>query len=277
MKITDAAGTAAILTPPLTMAEHRPPLYGSDRYPVADLKATYKAPKSARLYGPNGMPSAALINSLPDSVVLVHCSYKGPTDVAAVKAALTGARRPGRRIVVEPIHEMNRAVKNGGPTPAAYKALYDPLAATVRALDPSGEELGLIQTFMGWAARHLTTDRAWQLFARDDVDLIGVDLEWDDSLGTTAYPTPEALQAIAYQIRDAHPAKKPLTIPELAWRRLAYDTSGADEAKLYVDQCAYADDNDVYAVNIYDTDGSTGPYKLLAGSPALAAAQKIIG
>lgn len=276
LKITDAAGVTATLTPPLTMAEHVPTLFGSDRSPMADLKATYQSPKFARVYGPNGMPSAAALNAVPDSVKLIHASFKGTTVPAAVKTALIGARRPGRRIVVETIHEMDRAVKNGGPTPAAYHANFQPLSDVVKALDPSGEELGLIQTFMGWAQRH-APDRGWRQFARDDVDLIGVDIEWDSTFGSTAYPTPAPLQAIAFEIRAAHPAKVGLTYPEYAWPRLVGDTTGAGEAEFYVEHCDYADANDVVAMGIYDFDGSTGKYRLLDGSPALAAAKKIIG
>jgi hypothetical protein len=276
VKITDAAGATARLTPPLTLAEHTPPMYGSDRWPMADLKAAYKAPAFARIYGGAGMPSAAELNSVPASVRLLHVSYKGTTQPAAVRASLQAAQRPGRRIVIETLHEMDRAVKNGGPTATAYHQNYQPLSDVVKALDPTGEQIGLIQTFMGWAQRH-APDRAWRQFARDDVDLIGVDIEWDSTFGSSAYPTPAALQAIALQIRDAHPAKAGLIYPEFAWPQLASDTSGTGLADFYIEHCDYADDNDLVAVGIYDFDGSTGKYRLPDGSPAFAAVQKVIG
>jgi len=276
MKIIDAAGATATMTPPLSLAEHLPTLFGSDRYPMADLKATYKTPRVARIYGPTGMPLGADLNAVPDSVTLIHVSFKGPTQPAAVKAALQVARRPGRRIVIETLHEMDRAVLKGGPTPTAYHANYQVLADTVRALDPTGTELGLIQTFMAWAQRH-APDRGWRQFARDDVDLVGVDIEWDSTFGTSAYPKPDPLQAIALEIRDAHPAKAPLTYPEYAWPQQPFDTNGTGLAEMYIEHTDYADTNDVYAMNIYDTDGTTGKYKLATGSPALAAVQKIIG
>jgi hypothetical protein len=128
---------------------------------------------------------------------------------------------------------------------------------------------------MGYAARHGIGDRAWKLFARDDVDVVGVDLEWDDKLGTAAYPTPAAFQAIGLEI--AAFKGKPLAYREFAWRQLDYDKTGADLAQWYRDQAAYAVAQKVWAMSIYDTDGSTGNYRLLDGSPALTAAKKIIG
>jgi len=276
--VTDGTGkTVAALDPVTTKPYVYPPIWGSDYQPVVSLTARFPGARYTRVYGPHGMPTAAALNAVPHPVILVGASFKGDTDPVAVTASLQAARRPGRLLLVETIHEMNRSIEHGGPTPAAYHANFDKLAAVVRKLDPSGDELGLTQTFMGYAARHPDPGREWEHFARTDVDFVGVDLEWDDKLGTIAYPTPAALQGIALTIRDNHPARKPLLYPEFAWRQLAYDTAGTGLAKFYADQAAFAAAHQVYAMAFYDTNGTTGPYRLLDGSPALATVKKIIG
>lgn len=269
-------GQAVMLDPIATEPYVYPMLLGSDYQPVADLDERFPGAKYTRVYGPHGMPGAAALNAVPAGVELVHASFHGATDQAAVRASLTAARRPGRFIITETLHEPNRAVKNGGPTPAAYHANYDLLAEVVRDLDPHGDQLGLVQTMMGWAARHLTGDRAWKNFIRKDVDFVGVDLEWDsESFGTTAYPAPAPFQAIALAIRDY--AGKPLIYPEFAWRRLSTDPSGIGCGQFYRRQVAYAQAQEVFAMAIYDTNGTTGAYRLLDGSPELAVARELIG
>jgi hypothetical protein len=274
--VTDVHGRTVACDAPITAAPYvYPPLFGADYQPVADLTKRYPGARYTAVYGPRGMPSAAAINAVPASVTVVSVSFKGAPDPAAMKASLTAARRDGRLILVEGFHEFNRSRANGGPLAADYHRDMDVIVKTVRALDPSGDQLGTTQTYSGYAARHLTGDRAWKLFARDDVDVVGVDLEWDDKLGTAAYPTPEALQAIALDIRAY--AGKPLAYREFAWRRLAYDTNGAILTHWYTEQAAFAVAQKVWAFSIYDTDGSTGKYRLLDGSPELAAVKKIIG
>jgi hypothetical protein len=277
--VTDGANRTYRMPVPVTVVNDPPArtLFGADYTPVADLTKRYPGAKYTAVYGPHGMPTAVALNAVPRSVALVGVSFKGSTDPAAVTTSLQAARRADRLILVETLHEMNRSTEHGGPTPAAYHANFDRLATVVRKLDPTGEELGLTQTFMGYAARHPEPGREWDKFARDDVDFVGVDLEWDDKLGTKAYPTPPALQGIALEIRDHHPAKRPVIYREFAWRQLAYDTTGRDLAQFYIDQAAYAVAHQVYAFSIYDTDGTTGQYRLPDGSPALAAAKQIIG
>lgn len=276
--VTDGLGRVYHLPDPVKVEPYVwPTLFGSDYQPMADLTKRYPGAKSTRVYGPTGMPSAAKINQVPTGVILVGVSFHGPVVPAAVRAAIDGARRPGRLILVEPLHEMNRSTAHGGPTPAQYHRDFDALAAVVLAEDPTGEQVALTQTYMGYAARHPEPGREWDKFTRDDVAFVGVDLEWDAKLGTARYPTPPALQGIALEIRDNHPAKVPVIYPEFAWRRLPYDTTGRDCAQFYVDHAAYAVANQVYAVNIYDTNGTTGAYRLLDGSPELATVKKIIG
>lgn len=274
--VTSGTGNTVLLPDPITTKPFvYPTMFGADYQPVADLAKRFPGARYTAVYGPHGMPTAAAINAAPASVTVVSVSFKGAPDPAAIKASLTGARRDGRLILVEGLHEFNRSRENGGPLAVDYHKDMDVIVKTVRALDPSGEQLGTTQTFMGYAARHGTGDRAWKLFARDDVDVVGVDLEWDDKLGTTAYPTPAAFQQIALDIRAY--TGKPLAYREFAWRQLAYDKTGADLAKWYASQAAYAVAQQVWAMSIYDTDGSTGQYRLLDGSPALTAAKKIIG
>ena len=276
--VTDGAGKTYRMPAPVTVVEDpRTTLFGADYTPVADLAKRYPGARYTAVYGPTGMPTAAKLNAVAASVTVLGVSFKGATDPAVVTASLNGARRPGRLILVEPLHEMNRSTKKGGPMPDAYHRDYDKLAAVVRKLDPTGEELGLTQTYVGYAARHPEAGREWDKFARDDVDFVGVDLEWDSTLGTTAYPTPAALQGIALTIRDQHPAKCPVIYREFAWRQLPSDIDGRGLADFYVRQAAYAVANRVWAMSIYDTNGSTGQYRLLDGSPALAAVKKIIG
>lgn len=274
--VTDGRGSSINLLNPVKTAPYvYPTMFGADYTPAADLTKRYPGARYTAVYGPHGMPTAAAINAVPASVQVVSVSFKGAPDPATMKASLTGARRDGRLILVEGFHEFNRSRANGGPLAADYHRDMDVIVKTVRALDPSGDQLGTTQTYMGYAARHLTGDRAWKLFARDDVDVVGVDLEWDDKLGTAAYPTPEALQVIGFEI--AAYVGRPLAYREFAWRRLAYDTNGAILAHWYAEQAAYATAKKVWALSIYDTDGSTGKYRLLDGSPELTAAKKIIG
>jgi len=274
--VTDGTGKTYRMPVPVTVvSDSHTTLFGADYTPVADLAKRYPGAKYTAVYGPTGMPTAAKLNAVPASVTVVSVSFKGTPDPAAIKASLTGARRDGRLILLEGFHEFNRSRANGGPLAVDYHRDMDVIAKTVRALDPSGEQLGTTQTYMGYAARHLTGDRDWKLFARDDVDVVGVDLEWDDKLGTTAYPTAAAFQAIGLEI--AAYVGRPLAYREFAWRQLASDPTGAGLAKWYVDQAAYAVAQKVWAMSIYDTNGSTGKYRLLDGSPALAAVKKIIG
>lgn len=274
--VTDANGKTYRLPAPVTIESYvYPPILGADFTPVEQLDERYPGVGYTRVYGPHGFPTAAALNAVPASVKLIGVSFKGVPDPAVITKSLTGARRDGRLILVEGFHEPNRSRANGGPLAADYHRDMDVIAATVRKLDPTGEQLGVTQTLMGYAARHLAGDRDWKLFVRHDVDYIGVDLEWDDRLGTTAYPSPEALQAIAWEIADY--AGVPLTIPELAWRQLASDPDGIGLGQFYVRQLAYAAQRGAFAVAVYDTDGSTGKYRLLDGSPALAAVKKIIG
>lgn len=274
--VTDGTGKTVLALDPVTTKPFvYPTMFGADYTPVEDLTERYPGACYTAVYGPHGFPTAAALNAVPDSVKVIGVSFKGDTDPAAITKSLTAARRPGRLILVETIHEMNRARKNGGPLAAAYHANYDKMAAVVRGLDPTGDELGLTQTWMGYAARHLTGDRTWSLFLRDDVDYVGCDIEWDDSFGDKAYPDPVGLQAIGLTI--AAKAGKPLIYREFAWRQLASDPSGIGLGQFYVRQAAYAVAQHVWAMSIYDTNGSTGAYRLLDKSPALAAAKTIIG
>lgn len=276
--VTDGSGHVVTVPAPVATAPYvYPMLRGADYQPVADLPKRYPGARYTAVYSSAGIPSAAKINAVPASVIVVGVSFHGAVDSAAVAATIDGARRPGRLILLEPIHEMNRSTANGGPTPSAYHADFDKLAAVVRREDPTGEQVGLTQTYMGYAARHPEAGREWERFARDDVDYVGVDLEWDAKLGTAKYPTPPALQGIALEIRAGHPAKCPVLYREFAWRQLAWDTDGRGLAQFYVDQDVYAVRNDVWAFSVYDTNGSTGKYRLLDGSPALAAVKKLIG
>jgi hypothetical protein len=274
LQITDAAGVTATLTAPLTIDEYVPStIFGGDRSPIDT--AVY-APGYTRIYGPNGMPTAAKLNGLPAGTVLVGVSYKGATNMAAVTAAIKGVKlNAGRLYVFESIHEMDRSVDNGGPAPADYHANYQPLSDTVRGLDPDGTHFGLTQTFMRYSQAHNRPARSWEQFYRPEVDFVGVDIEWDAAFGATSYPDPAKLLAIPLDIKRQ--TGKRLLLPELAWRQLAYDTSGVDLAKWYTDMAQACRDTGVYAAAFYDTDGSTGKYRLADGSPALAAVKKIIG
>jgi hypothetical protein len=274
IKVTDATGVTAALTPPLTFDEYvLPTIFGGDRSPI---DTSVYVPAYTRIYGPNGMPTAAKLNGLPAGTTLVGVSYKGTTNTAAVTAAIKGVKlNVSRLYLFEPIHEMDRAVDNGGPTPAAYHANYQPLSDTVRGLDPDGVHFGLTQTFMRYSQGHNRPARAWEQFYRPEVDFVGVDIEWDAAFGDTTYPDPAKLLAIPLDIKRQ--TGKRLLLPELAWRQLANDPSGAGLASWYTDMAQACRDAGVYAAAFYDTDGTTGKYRLADGSPALAAVKKIIG
>lgn len=246
-------------------------LFGADT-PSLSMTRTPHC-RYTRRYGGSGLTAAFIADILKTQALapdlLVHPSFKGPVNPTAIRSLMDQLKRP---IVLEGFHEFNRAVKNGGPTPEAYRADFQLIHDTVRA-HPNSRLVSLCQTVMRWAAVHLA-DRDWELFAMPELaDFVGVDVEWDaDAVpADKGYPVADDLFAKAFEIQAKF--GKPMLIPEWAWPQLVDDPQGYGLAAMNLDVARIcADSGVVAAVAAYDTTGQTSPTGTYALGPRPLAA-----